>query len=81
MDERTQISTADLHRILCREFSHLRASACTACEPPMPRRNGDGSGWTYHFRKCDLGCHSWIEWMVEQYAKQYRPRDFCDTVS
>jgi hypothetical protein len=81
MENKTQISTADLHQILRREFAHLKAPACGQCEPPLPRRNLDGSGWTYIFRKCDLGCHSWIEWMVGEYEKQYRPRDLCDTLS
>jgi hypothetical protein len=81
MDDKSPISTAALHQLLSREFGHLKAPGCAACEAPLPRRNVDGSGWTYHFRKCDLGCHRWIEWMIEQYEKQYKPRDLCDTVS
>lgn len=74
-DKRRNISAAELHEILTREFANTAAGLCSRCRVPKPVFRADvsaGPNWRVPaLDECDSLCHSILMDIAEKLGREY----------
>lgn len=72
------VTSAELFRIVDREFARLRPHACASCQTPRPVRKVPpiGANWQLSAAKpCLLGCRSVLQQIEERLRREFRMED------
>ena len=72
--KREQVSAAELHELLTREFRKTAGDHCLRCSIPMPSyfAGSRGANWRVGaLDECSTLCHSIVEDLVQKLSERY----------